>query len=92
MIGNFAVNILISASLSQIWGMINVLQLIVNLPLFAITFPPNARVFYSIIISISEFDVLPASDIESAFFDFGEEYPFSPEFDAMDIFKIFFIS
>ncbi len=72
--------------------MINVLQIIVNLPLLTITFPPNARVFFSIIISITEFDVLPAFEFENAFFSFGEEYPFSPEFDSMDIFKILFIS
>ena len=88
MIGNFALNLLLSASLQQIWGMINVLQIIVNLPLFAVTFPPNARVFFSIIISLSEFDVLPASDLEKYFFYFGEEYGFSPEFDSMDILKI----
>jgi len=39
MYGNLAINIAMSASLQMLWGMINVMQLIVKMPLFNITFP-----------------------------------------------------
>jgi hypothetical protein len=49
MYGNLAVNILMSASLQMLWGMINVMQLIVKFPLLNIQFPQNAAAFYSFI-------------------------------------------
>lgn len=39
MYGNLAVNLVMSASLQMLWGMINVMQLIVKMPLLNITFP-----------------------------------------------------
>lgn len=39
MYGNLAVNIVLSASLQMLWGMINVMQLIVKLPIMNVTFP-----------------------------------------------------
>jgi hypothetical protein len=39
---NFIANIFLSSSLQYVWGMINTLQLIVRLPLYALVFPPNA--------------------------------------------------
>jgi len=39
MYGNLAVNLIMSASLQMLWGMINVLQLIVKMPLMNIVFP-----------------------------------------------------
>ena len=40
--GSFFINFLLAASLSQIFGMINVLQLIVFHNLITVEFPPNA--------------------------------------------------
>ena len=39
MYGNLAANIVLSASLQMLWGMINVMQLIVKLPIMNVTFP-----------------------------------------------------
>ena len=39
MYGNLAVNIVLSASLQMLWGMINVMQLIVKFPILNVTFP-----------------------------------------------------
>lgn len=36
---NLAINVATSASLQMLWGMINVMQLIVQLPLLNISFP-----------------------------------------------------
>lgn len=59
------------------------------MPLFAITFPTNAKVFYSIIIGISTFDILPSEEMDLKIFSFKESEPFSPEFEELDIFGIY---
>lgn len=66
--------------------MINALQLIDHLPLFTIAFPPNAAVFYSILIQISSFDLFPSEQLQDSLFYFEEEGSFSPEFKNLDIF------
>ena len=42
MIGNFIFNLLVSASLNQLWSLINTQQLIVLMPLFKTNIPANA--------------------------------------------------
>mmetsp|Transcript_39890 Transcript_39890/g.29426 ORF Transcript_39890/g.29426 Transcript_39890/m.29426 type:complete len:103 (+) Transcript_39890:99-407(+) len=69
-IGNAILNIVLSSSLSLLWGMINALQIIVNIPLFTISFPANAKMFYSFIVSIATFDIIPMDKIEEKFFSF----------------------
>jgi hypothetical protein len=44
-----ALNIILSASLQQLWSMINTQQIIVLMPLFSINLPPNAAVFFGFI-------------------------------------------
>ena len=41
-LGTAISQILMSGALSQVWGMINGLQLFVHIPLFRLTLPPNA--------------------------------------------------
>ena len=45
-IGNFVLNMALSASLNQLWAMINTQQLFVMLPLFKLTLPRNAESFF----------------------------------------------
>ena len=40
-------NFLLSMSLSLLWGMINVAQLMVHLPIFSLTFPGLASLLFS---------------------------------------------
>lgn len=54
----------------MLWGMINVMQIIVKMALFNINFPSNAQFFYSFITTISNFDILPAAAIEKNIFYF----------------------
>ena len=49
----------------MLWGMINVMQIIVNMPLFNINFPSNAVFFYSFLVDISNFNLIPQSFITS---------------------------
>lgn len=44
---NFILNLLLSASLQQIWSMINTQQIIVMLPLFNLSLPTNAEDFFN---------------------------------------------
>jgi hypothetical protein len=45
-VGTFVLNIVLSASLQLLWGMINALQIIGNLPLFNVYMPASAQVFF----------------------------------------------
>jgi len=44
--GNLGVNILLSASLQLLWGMINTLQLMVIIPLFSLSFTSDSVFFF----------------------------------------------
>ena len=72
MYGNLAINIVLSASLQMLWGMINVMQLIVKFPIMNITFTSNAATFYSLINDVANFDIIPTDKIESAIFSFSD--------------------
>lgn len=62
----------------MLWGMINVMQIIVHMPLLNVQFPTNTSFFYSLIIDISSFNLIPESwmtAIKSKIFKFSEEKP-----------------
>ena len=46
LLGNFALNLTLSASLNQLWAMINTQQLIVLLPLMQVALPTGTAIFY----------------------------------------------
>lgn len=52
-----------SGALSQVWGMINGLQIFVHLPLFDISMPANAGVFIGKIAEVATFDVVENKDV-----------------------------
>ena len=64
-------NIILSGAMSQVWGMINGLQLFINLPLFDITFPSLSIKSLQGLIEIANFDILPSNDIFSFTLDFS---------------------
>jgi hypothetical protein len=45
--------------MSLLWSLINVMQLIVNLPLLNVQFPANAVKFYSFLDQMANFDLIP---------------------------------
>lgn len=57
----------------MIWGLINVMQLIVHLPLMNVQFPQNAVLYYSFLVSVSSFDLIPTDDINAKIFNFENE-------------------
>ena len=64
----------------MLWGMINVMQLIVHMPMLNVKFPQNAVVFYNFIIDISNFDIIPMDAIKNKIFSFSEEKEVEPQF------------
>ena len=44
----------------MLWGLVNVLQLIIHMPLVNVNFPINAQFFYGILIQIATFDLIPS--------------------------------
>ena len=89
-IGNLALSIVMSTSLQYLWGMINVLQIISHFPLCQITFPLNAQLFYQMIISISQFNIIPTAVIDNALFRFDDsDEGLTQNFNDFDIFPTF---
>jgi hypothetical protein len=74
-----------SASLQMLWGMINVMQIIVKMPLLNITFPQNAATFYTFITDVSSFDILPTDTINAYLFSFSDQKEDDPNFEKMGI-------
>lgn len=59
-----------------------------HMPLLSIDFPYNAAFFYSVIISIANFNILPTQDIGSSVFEFNDDNDdsYNEEFNDLDIF------
>ena len=69
----------------MLWGMVNVMQLIVKMPLLNITFPQNAATFYNFISDISSFDLIPTDKIDDMIFNFTDSQMQDPNFDQMGL-------
>ncbi len=62
-----------SGSLAMLWGLVNTLQLITHLPLYNINMPGNAVTFFSAIIGVTNFDIIPAAEILNWFMEFDPD-------------------
>ena len=70
----------------MLWGLVNVMQLIVNMPLLNIKFPQNAAMFYTFINDIASFNLIPVDKIQEALFNFSDEEAEMPDnFSTMGI-------
>ena len=61
--GNVVVNVVMSGSLSKVWGMINGLQVVVHMPLFKIKSPGNVNAFNEFFAELATFDVIDSKGI-----------------------------
>mmetsp|Transcript_23308 Transcript_23308/g.22916 ORF Transcript_23308/g.22916 Transcript_23308/m.22916 type:complete len:400 (+) Transcript_23308:2791-3990(+) len=77
---NMAMNLCLAASLQYIWGMINCLQIIVNIPLFSIQIPGNAVLMYSILINFVQLDIIPTEGLYGSVFAFDDSEPLNSNF------------
>lgn len=82
-VGNVILNTVLSASLNQIWSMINTQQLIVLMPLFNVNIPPNAAVFFGILMSIASFDILPTDKFYAKYFPQNDSGAINDNFNAV---------
>ena len=62
-IGNFILSLMLSASLNQMWSMVEAQQIIVMFPMFFIAIPPVPAFFIAKFMEIANFDVLPVGDV-----------------------------
>jgi len=81
-VSNFIVNWFLSTSLALLWGLINVLQMILILPLIQVTYPINAKTFNGIILTIANFDIIPSSDLVQKVVPFGPQSPYNEAFNS----------
>ena len=84
--GSFALNIVLAGSLSLLWGLINSLQLVTHFPLTNITFPMNAKTYFSVMFEIGNFDLIPTEQLEGYLDDeIGEADKSENTFDAEEV-------
>lgn len=83
MTANFAMNILISGSLNQLWSLINTQQLIVMMPLFQVVLPANAGLFFKAVMSIAAFDFYDFTDAVHMLFEVEPTDPIDSHFEAI---------
>jgi hypothetical protein len=67
----------------MMWNFISLMQLITMLPLINVAFPMNAITFYKIIMSVANFEVIPADLIYEKVFDMNGE-TLAPNFRLME--------
>ena len=60
---SIGVQIALSGSLSLLWGMVNTLQIIIQMPLVNLTLPPNAMILSKSLASMASFDFIPVNSI-----------------------------
>ena len=65
------IQILISGSLNQLWGMINPLQILIHTRLFDVNFPSNASLVTKNIILVATFDI-PYIEVDTLFKSFAK--------------------
>ena len=50
--GNLALGIFMSISIALLWGMINTLQILIHMNMFAVVVPPNVTLFFTYLVSL----------------------------------------
>ena len=69
-LGNVVASAFMSVSMNLLWGMVNTLQLIIHLPLISVYFPQNCQLFFSFIVDIVNFSLIPTDKIMNKIFSF----------------------
>jgi len=78
-------NTLLAGSIGLIWGFINTLQMIMNLPICEIGFPPNVALLYNIMLPLSSMDIIPPEISTDILFSFSgkDDKPWNDRLDDM---------
>ena len=62
-VGNFMLNLLLSGTMTFIWGLLNSLQVVSHFPLINIMMPANAQYTFQTIVLIATFELIPTGDL-----------------------------
>ena len=86
-------NFIMQASLAEIFGLFEILQLIVLIPLFQIILPANAAGFFNILMEIAAFDFLGSIDMVSWILpDLEETDPINNNFEGLGFETLYFMN
>ena len=91
-LGTFAFNIAISASLNQLWTMINTQQLIVLMPLFDIKPPANVNMLFEKIMEIAAFDLFEVNEPLDKLLNLEPTEPFNERFSTVGFESIYLLN
>ena len=84
-IGKFIIRLFRKVVLSELFSMLNFLQLIVFIPLVKIKFPANSLPIFGSLNEAATFDMLYTDNWFPIVFNFGEFEPFNQEFEAQNM-------
>ena len=74
------------ASLSQLWGMLNSMQIVVHMPMLqGLKFPANSMTIVGQMIKLATFDLIPTEIIDVELYYWPEEDPFSINFEMAGV-------
>jgi hypothetical protein len=91
-IGNVLFNFALSASLNQLWSLINTQQIIITIPLFDMVLPDNAAAFFGFLFPIAAFDILDTDDFWKWALNVTPPNGLSPNFEAVGFETILFLN
>jgi hypothetical protein len=66
--GNFVLNFFLQGALSSILQVIQSMQLLIMVPMYKISMPANASIFYGYLLKIAAFDTIPMESIYDSLF------------------------
>ena len=89
---NFAINFAFSASLNQLWALINTQQLIVLMPLFKVNIPANAGMFFAKIMQIAAFELVEIEEWLNSFLELEPTGPINKNFGALGLDSFYLIN
>jgi len=85
------INIILQGSLQQLFQSIKKLQIVVHMSLVNVSMPGNASIFFSYLLQIVAFDVIPTDNAYDAVFGFEESQPVSTNFELTGYESVYFI-
>ena len=92
LVSNIILNFFLSASLQQIWSMINAQQLVVLLTLFNVKMPANASIFYVNLMAIASFDFYEMGEFYDDILSLEPTAPYNENFELIGFGSLYFLN
>jgi len=91
MAANFLITFLLAASLNQLLGTINTMQIIVMMPLFEVSLPANAGMFFAQLMSIAAFELFDTKPYLDSALSLAPTEPVNSNFEAAGLESIYLL-